>query len=183
MIKKISLLAVTVAAITLALTSCVKAPVAGLLDTKSLDGTWQFDNLPVRAVIVGPAVTVTVGTGMVPISEDPRLIKVTLVTVKGTLTEDAEENTFMLTLASGDDAIDVMLAGDVAPVDQLAHRALARGVIEGMIKEAQEETVMITLTPGDVYTMVVQGSFIDALLVAAGLPSSPMGLPATRIVS
>ena len=186
MIKKISLVAVAAGVVALALTSCVKAPVSGLLDTRSLDGTWQFDNLPVRAVIDGASVTVTVGTGVMPISTDLHLSKVTLVTIKGTLTAvDVEEDTFMLTLASGEDAITVMLTGDVmAPADQLAHTSLAKAAIETIVTEAQQGTVKITLNTGNVYTMVdVQGSFIDALLAAAGLPPSPMGLPATRVVS
>ena len=42
---------------------------------------------------------------------------------------------------------------------------------------------MITLnSDADPDTLVVQGSFIDALLMAAGLEASPMGLMATRII-
>lgn len=188
MFKKISLLAVTAAAVALALTSCVKAPVSGLLDTKGLDGSWRFGpslTLPahLEAEIQGDSVTVTVGNGMMPLGEQPGLSDVTQAVVKGTLAEDAEEMTFTLTLASGADAINVMLRDGIAPDVQLQVRTFAVGAIKGMIESAHGETVMITLnSDADPDTLVVQGSFIDSLLMAAGLPASPMGLMATRII-
>ena len=177
MIKKISLLAVTAAAIALALTSCVKAPVSPV--TPSLTGTWSFASLPVAAMIDGSAVTVTVGNGQVPISADPRLAKITQVVVTGTLTEDAEENTFTLMLA-GDNPITVMLV-PIAAEHQVAEQTVAVAAIETIIKAAQAGTVMIALDTSGVDTMTVTGSFIDALLVAAGMEPPAMGLTAIRV--
>ena len=183
MIKKISMLAVMAAAIALVLTGCVKAPVSGLLDTKGLDGSWDFDPHPVEAEIDGTSVTVTVGTGMAsisPMNED--LAAVTQVVVMGTLTEDAEKNTFTLMLAEGD-SIMVMLAPTVPPAFEGAATKVAVGAVKAMVEAAQGETVMITLnSDADPDTMVVQGSFIEALLMAAGAPPAPMGLMATRII-
>ena len=135
MIKKISLLAVTAAAIALALTSCVKAPVSPV--TPSLTGTWSFAPLPVAAMIDGSAVTVTVGTGQVPISADPLLAKITQVVVTGTLTEDAEENTFTLMLA-GDNPITVMLV-PIAAEHQVAEQTVAVAAIETIIRRLRPE--------------------------------------------
>ena len=179
MIKKISLLAVTAAAVALALTSCVKAPVSGLVDTRSLDGRWSFAPLPVMAVIEGPAVMVTVDAGGQPISMQPELAAVTRVVVNGTLNEDVEEETFTLTMV-GDPM--VTLAPTVPETLVPSVTAATTAAIKTMIEAAQKGTVMITLNTGPVYTMVVQGSFIDALLMAAGMEPSPMGLVATRIV-
>ena len=63
MFKKISLLALTSAALAFALTSCVNAPVS--LVAPSLTGVWNFAGLPVAttATIDGNDVTVTVGNG------------------------------------------------------------------------------------------------------------------------
>jgi len=182
MIKKISMLAVAAAAVSLALTGCVKAPVTGLLDTKGLDGSWSFAPHPVEAEIEGTSVTVTVGTGMAPISMHEDLAAVTKVVVMGTLTEDAEENTFTLMLAEGD-SIMVTLAPTVPPAFASAATKVAAGAVKTMVEAAQGETVMITLnSDADPDTLVVQGSFIEALLMAAGADASPMGLMATRII-
>ena len=178
MIKKISLLAVTAAAIALALTSCVKAPVSPV--TPSLTGTWSFAPLPVAAMINGSAVTVTVGNGQVPISADPLLAKITQVVVTGTLTEDAEENTFTLMLA-GDNPITVMLVPTIPAEDQAAQQTVAVAAITTIIEAAQDGTVMIALDTTGVDTMTVTGSFIDALLVAAGMEPPAMGLTAIRV--
>ena len=183
MFKKISLLAVTAAAVALALTSCVKAPVSGLLDTKGLDGSWSFAPYPVVADIDGTSVKVTVGTGMMSISpmhED--LAAVTMLVVMGTLTEDAEEETFTLTLAEGDSVM-VTLAPTVPPAFVSAATKVAEAAVKTMVEAAQGGTVMITLnSDADPDTMVVQGSFIEALLMAAEAPPAPMGLMATRII-
>ena len=178
MIKKISLLAVTAAAIALALTSCVKAPATPV--TPSLTGTWSFAPLPVVAMIDGSAVTVTVGNGQVAISQDPNLDDITQVVVSVTLTENAEEMTFTLQLA-GDDAIMVSLVPTVLAADAPVVAAIATGVIEGMIKEAQNGVVMIALDTTGVDTMTVTGSFVDALLTAIEVPVPPEGLTAIRV--
>lgn len=187
MFKKISLLAVTAAAVALALTSCVKAPVSGLLDTKGLDGSWRFGpslTLPVHltADIEGTSVTVTVGTGMAAISTHEDLALVTKLVVMGTLSEDAEENTFMLTLAEGN-SIMVTLAPTVPDAFKNAATKVAAEAVKTMVEAVQKGTVMITLnSDADPDTLVVQGSFIEALLTASGLPPAPMGLMATRII-
>ena len=181
MFKKISLLAVTAAAVALALTSCVKAPVSGLLDTKGLDGSWSFAPRPVMAVIDGTSVTVTVGDGTMALGQGNELASVTKIVVTSTLTEDAEEMTFTLMLA-GDDPIMVTLAG-VPPALEPAVSTAAKGVIKGMIKAAQDGTVMIDLdSDADPDVMTVSGSFIGALLAAAGEQPPPTSLMATRII-
>lgn len=185
MFKKISLLAVTAAAVALALTSCVKAPVSGLLDTKGLDGSWRFGpsaTLPaaVEAEIKGTLVTVTIGTGMAPISTHEDLATVTKLVVMGTLTEDAEEETFTLMLAEGDS---IMVMVDVPDAHKNATTKVAVAAVKAMVEAAQKETVMITLnSDDDPDTLVVQGSFIEELLAASGLPPASMGLMATRII-
>ncbi|MDD9987378.1 MAG: hypothetical protein OXQ31_13970 [Spirochaetaceae bacterium] len=185
MFKKISLLAVTAAAVALALTSCVKAPVSGLLDTKGLDGSWRFGpslTIPValEAEVKGTSVTVTIGTGMAPISMHEDLAAVTKLVVVGTLTEDAEENTFTLMLAEGDSIMAMVAVPDAF---KHATETVAEAAVKTMVEAAQKGTVMITLNSDeDPDTLVVQGSFIEALLTASGLPPAPMGLMATRII-
>ena len=182
MFKKISLLAVTAAAVALALTSCVKAPVSGLLDTKGLDGSWKFDKFdtyPVEADIKGTSVKVKVTVGKTP-HED--LAAVTMVVVMGTLTEDAVEKTFTLMLAEGD-SIMVTPASTVPPDFTSATTKVAVAAVKRTVEAAQNGTVMITLdSDADPDTLVVRGSFIDALLTASGLEPSPKGLMAKRII-
>ncbi len=181
MIKKISMLAVLAAAIALVLTGCVKAPASPI--TGSLTGTWQFQHVPVpvTAVIDGTSVKVTVAAGGMPISTDPRFDKIIRVEVTGTLTEDAEEMTFSLTLA-GANAISVDLLPTIPADYRTAESIVAKQAIEAVIAAAQGETVMIDLdTSPAVDTMTVTGSFIDALLTAAGAPVPPGGLTAIRI--
>ena len=185
MIKKISMLAVLAAAIALVLAGCVKAPASPVAG--SLTGTWKFQDLPVGAMI-GPTaddgsapVTVTVGDGTLPISKDPRFAKITKVVVMCTLTEDAEEMTFSLTLA-GADPISVMLVPTISPdslgAEETVHKAAVRTVIEA----AQGGTVTIALDTSGVDTMTVSGSFIDTLIQqATGAPMPAGGLTAIRI--
>ena len=182
MFKKISLLAVTAAALAFALTSCVKAPVSPV--APSLTGMWSFAGLPVAttATIDGNDVTVTVGNGLLPISMKEPYAVVTQVVVKGTLAEDAEEMTFTLTLATGDDPVVVSVHESVPPASRAQSAALAAGVVEGLIKTAQDGVVMIALdSAADPDTMTVTGSFIDALLTEIELPIPATGLMATRI--
>ncbi len=181
--KKISMLAVLAAAIALVLTGCVKAPASPIAG--SLTGTWQFQHVPVTvtvtAVIVGTSVTVTVDAGGMPISADPKFAKITKVDVIGTLTEDAEEMTFSLTLAE-DNPITVDLLTTIPADYEPAERTVAVQAIKEVIAAAQGETVMIDLdTSPAIDTMTVTGSFIDALLMAAGMPVPPGGLKAIRI--
>lgn len=181
MIKKISMLAVTAAAFAVVLTGCVKAPATPV--TPSLQGTWQFQMLPVQATIAGQSVTVTVGDGMMTISsvDDPKFGKITQVVVMGTLTEDAEEMTFSLMLA-GDDAIAVTLLAAIPPAHLAAETIVAQQAIEAVITAAQGGTVMIDLDTSTMPdTMTVTGSFIDELLTAAGAMVPPGGLTAERI--
>ena len=181
MIKKISMLAVMAAAIALVLAGCVKAPATPV--SPNLAGTWSFAPMPVVAMIHGNAVTVTVGDGTAAVGMD-ELAAVTQIVVSGTLAEDEEENTFMLTLAEGDDAIMVTLAPTVPATLAPAVTSAATGAIKGMIVAAQGGTVMIDLdSEADPDTMIVSGSFIDALLTAAGLPVPPTGLMATRVIT
>ena len=179
MIKKISMLAVTAAAFAVVLAGCVKAPATPV--TPSLQGTWQFQMLPVQATIAGESVTVIVGDGMMPISADPKFAKITQVVVMGTLTEDAEEMTFSLMLA-GDDAIAVTLLANIPPAHLAAETIVAQQAIEAVITAAQGGTVMIDLDTSVMPdTMTVTGSFIDALLTAAGAMLPEGGLTAIRI--
>ncbi len=178
MIKKISLLAVTAAAFAVVLAGCVKAPATPL--TPSLEGTWQFQHVPVLAEIAGESVTVTVSAGGEPISTDPRFAKIIRVDVMGTLTEDAEEMTFSLTLA-GDDAVSVTLLPTITAEHLAAETIVAEQAIEAVITAAQGGTVMIDLDTSAVDTMTVTGSFIDTLLTAAGAMVPEGGLTATRI--
>ena len=182
MIKKISMLAVLAAAIALVLTGCVKAPASPIAG--SLTGTWQFQHVPVTvtAVIDGTSVTVTVDDEGMPISKDQTFAKIISVVVEGTLTEDAEEMTFSLTLAEDEDAISVHLLPTI-PLDyRPAEQIVAENAIKAVIAAAQGETVMIDLdTSPAIDTMTVTGSFIDALLMAAGMPVPPGGLTAIRI--
>ena len=148
--------------------------------TKGLDGSWSFAPYPVEAEIEGTSVTVTVGTGMAPISMHEDLAAVTKVVVMGTLTEDAEENTFTLMLAEGD-AIMVTLAPTVPPAFASAATKVAAGAVKTMVEAAQGKAVMITLnSDADPDTLVVQGSFIDALLMAAGLEALADGADGLR---
>ena len=98
----------------------------------------------------------------------------------GTLTEDAEENTFTLMLA-GDNPITVMLVPTIPAEDQAAQQTVAVAAITTIIEAAQDGTVMIALDTTGVDTMTVTGSFIDALLVAAGMEPPAMGLTAIRV--
>ena len=179
MFKKISLLALTSAALAFALTSCVQAPVSPV--APSLAGMWSFAGLPVAttATIDGNDVTVTVGNGLSPISMKEAYAAVTQVVVKGTLAEDAEENTFMLTLADADDAVVVSVHASVT-LPALA-KTVAAG-IKTLITAAQGGVVMIALdSAADPDTMTVTGSFVDALLTEIELPIPATGLMATRI--
>ena len=85
-----------------------------------------------EAEIEGTSVTVTVGTGMAPISMHEDLAAVTKV-VMGTLTEDAEKNTFTLMLAEGD-AIMVTLAPTVPPAFASAATKVAAGAVKTMVE-------------------------------------------------
>ncbi len=179
MIKKISMLAVAAAAVSLALTGCVKAPATPV--SPNLTGTWDFNPRPVIAMIDGSSVTVTVGDGTFPLGAD-ELAAVYQIDVTGTLTEDAEEMTFTLMLA-GDDPIGVTLAPTVPPDIRPLMATAAQGVIQGIIEAAQGGTVMIDLnTDADPDIMTVSGSFISALLGAAGEMPPPMSLVATRVI-
>ena len=183
MFKKISLLAVTAAAIALALTSCVKAPVSPV--TPNLAGTWSFAGLPVptTATIDGNAVMVTVGNAVTPISMEEAYAAVTQVVVNGTLAEDADEMTFTLTLAAGDGAVVVSLHESVQPPAVRAQSAaVAEAAVKTLVEAAQAEVVMIALdTAVDPDTIIVTGSFIDVLLTEIGLTIPATGLMATRI--
>ena len=185
MIKKISMLAVAAAAVSLALTGCVKAPATPV--SPNLVGTWDFMPTPVVAVIeksegASRKVMVTVDTTQGPIA-DPNLAAVTQVVVSGTLTENAEEMTFTLT----SDAVMVDVSPTVAPQYRSVVKTVAEQAIATMIDTAIKATggaVMIDLNvDANPDTLTVQGSFIEALLNALGVPPSPMGLMATRDVS
>ena len=180
MTKKISLFAVTAAAVALVLSGCGGGPGTGDMDMDdmpvmpSLDGTWVFTGF--SAMITVPDVTVTVGDGMMPLSMDMNspLAAVTQATVKGTLA--MEGTAFKLTLAEGDDAISVKLVEGATLVNPGAE-ALAEGAIKGLIEMAQAEDVMITVDEeADPATMTVTGSFLDALLAAVGLQVPEEGL-------
>lgn len=176
MLRKISLLAVTATAISLALTACVKAPSPSL--TGSINGTWSFAPSPVMATIEGTRVTLT--ADIPPRHPDPRFATISRVVVIGILEE--EETTFKLTLTEGDDAIVVTLVDDVPAQEQPTQRTLATAVIRTAIEAAQDESFMLTLdTSDDVDTLTVKGSFITTLLTELGETVPEGGPTATRV--
>lgn len=178
------MLAVTAAAVSLAMTGCVKAPAVPV--SGNLVGHWSFAGLlvPTTATIdESNAVTVTVGTGMSPISTKAEFAEITMVVVKGSLAEDAEQMTFTLTLAEGDDAVVASVSAALQPPEfrALTAKSIA-ATIATLIGEAQDGTVMIDLdTVADPDTMTVTGSFIDALFAAIELQVPATGLMATRV--
>ena len=124
-----------------------------------------------------------VGNGVLPISLEGDYAAVTQVVVKGTLAEDAEENTFMLTLADAADAVVVSVHESVQPPAFRAQSAVvAAAAVKTLITAAQDGVVMIALdSAADPDTITVTGSFIDALLTEIELPIPATGLMATRI--
>lgn len=181
MIKKISMLAVLAAAFAVVLAGCVKAPASPI--TGSLEGTWSFEPFPVSATITGNAVMVT--ATIVPGTTDPtdtRFASVTQLVVNATLTEDAEEETFTLTLVDGDTAVIPMLTPGLSPQAHADRLVIVSTAIRTMIEGIQDKTFMIKLdTSGEPDTMTLTGSFIVALLTELGAMVPPDGLPASRV--
>jgi len=133
----------------------------------SIDGTWVFTGF--SAVIAVPDVTVTVGDGTNPLSDDPRFSVLTQIVAKGTIAMAG--TAYKLTLAAGDDAITVKTTSDAPP----GTAALAKGVIKGLIQDAQDGDVDITVSD-DMMMITVKGSFLSMLAQAHGMPVPEEGL-------
>jgi len=168
--NRVSLFVVTAVAIGVLLTGCGSGPGTDkMTEQSSIDGTWIFHGF--SAVIAVPDITVTVGDGMNPLSDDPLFGAVTQVAAKGTLTMSG--TSYTLTLAEGDDAISVMTTSDASP----ATEALAIAAIEGAIEGAQEGVVDIEVSDD---MMTVKGSFLSKLAEALGMTVPEEGLVACR---
>ncbi len=173
--NRLALLVVIVAAIGLLFAGCGRGPVTKPPPgdepmAPSIDGTWVFTGF--SATIAVPDVTVTVGDGMTPLSQDQDsyLARITQIVAKGTLTMSG--TTYKLALAEGHDAISVKLALGVPPV----FGAVAKTSIKGLIESAQGGDVDITVSD-DMMMITVKGSFLDKLAeTLGGMPVPEEGL-------
>ena len=77
-----------------------------------------------------PDVTVTIGDGMSPLSDDPQFALLTRIVAKGTLT--LEGTTYKLALAEGDDAISVTLAPGVPDAAKIPAEEGIRTLIQAL---------------------------------------------------
>ena len=172
--NRLALLVVVAAAIGLVLTGCGRGPGTDKMPEPpptdeptmpSIDGTWYFTGF--FAEIAVPDVTVTVGDGETPFSEDQNsyLSRVTQIVAKGTLT--MEGTTYKLALA-GDDPITVTLAPGVP----LPLAGVAEATIKALIEGAQDGDVDITVSE-DMMMITVKGSFLTNLAETLGMLEVP----------
>ena len=180
MTKKISYYVVTAAAVALVLSGCGRglAPDMDDMDmAPSLDGEWHFASHRFVAMIDGMSVMVTVGDGMTPlVTTNPTYAVVTQIVAKGNLA--LEGTAYKLTLAEGDDAIEIMLSSALPPgIDPAIATVVAKTTVRTLIEDAQNGDVMITVDEdADPATMTVMGSFLDSLLNELGMQVPEGGL-------
>ena len=173
--NRLALLVVTAAAIGLVLTGCGRGPGTDTMPEPpeeqptmpSIDGTWVFTGF--SATIAVPDITVTVGDGMNPLSDDPLYAPLTQIVAKGTLT--VEGTTYKLALAEGADAISVTLVPGVTDAEEISKIEAIRYLIE----RAQGGDVDITVS-ADMMSITVKGSFLSMLAQVLGMQVPEEGL-------
>ena len=165
--NRLALLVVTAAVIGLVLTGCGGGPGTDKMTEPSIDGTWVFTGF--SAEIEVPDVTVTIGDGTYPLSEDLRFAALTQIVAKGTLT--MEGTAYKLALAEGADAISVMLAPGMPD----AAKVVAIESIRTLIQGAQSGTVEITVSD-DMMMITVKGSFLSKVADELGMSLPEEGL-------